>query len=89
MFNEPTLDMAKNNSGQPMTVHWGVPDPAAVTGSEAEVRLAFADALRMLTNRINIFVRLPLRSLDELTLQRQLDAIGKPKDKSEKPASAA
>ena len=75
--------------GQPMTAHWGVPDPAAATGTEAEVRFAFADALRMLTNRINIFVSLPLRSLDQLTLQRQLDAIGKTKDASGKPASAA
>ena len=74
--------------GQPMTAHWGVPDPAAATGNEAEVRLAFADALRMLTDRINIFVSLPLRSLDQLTLQRQLDAIGKAKDTSGKPASA-
>ena len=63
--------------GQPMTAHWGVPDPAAASGNEAEVRLAFADALRMLTNRINIFVALPLRSLDQLTLQKQLNAIGK------------
>jgi arsenate reductase (thioredoxin) len=74
--------------GQPMTAHWGVPDPAAATGKEAEVRFAFADTLRMLTNRINIFVSLPLRSLDQLTLQRQLDSIGKTKDKGE-PASAA
>lgn len=75
--------------GQPMTAHWGVPDPAEATGTEAEVRLAFADALRMLTNRINIFVSLPLRSLDQLTLQKQLDAIGKTKDSAAKPASAA
>lgn len=75
--------------GQPMTAHWGIPDPAAATGAEAEVRLAFADALRMLTNRINIFVSLPLRSLDQLTLQKQLDAIGKTKDEGGKPASAA
>jgi arsenate reductase len=75
--------------GQPMTAHWGVPDPAAATGNEAEVRFAFADALRMLTNRINIFVSLPLRSLDQLTLQRQLDSIGKTKDKGDEPASAA
>jgi arsenate reductase len=74
--------------GQPMTAHWGVPDPAAASGNEAEVRLAFADTLRMLTNRINIFISLPLRSLDQLTLQRQLDSIGKTKDKGE-PASAA
>jgi arsenate reductase (thioredoxin) len=62
--------------GQPMTAHWGIPDPALATGTEAEVRLAFADALRMLTNRIAIFVSLPLRSLDQLSLQKQLNAIG-------------
>lgn len=66
--------------GQPMTAHWGVPDPAAASGSEAEVRLAFADTFRMLSNRISVFVSLPLRSLDKLTLQRQLDSIGKSKD---------
>ena len=59
--------------GQPMTAHWGVPDPAAATGSEAEVRLAFADTFRMLNNRISVFVSLPLHSLDKLTLQRQLE----------------
>jgi arsenate reductase len=75
--------------GQPMTAHWGVPDPAAATGNEAEIRLAFADALRMLTNRINIFVALPLRSLDALSLQRRLEAIGKTKDAGQDPASAA
>src|ERR1700719_2358480 len=75
--------------GQPMTAHWGIPDPAAATGNEAQVRLAFADALRMLTNRINIFVSLPLRSLDQLSLQKQLDAVGKTKDAGGKPASAA
>jgi protein-tyrosine-phosphatase len=66
--------------GQPMTAHWGVPDPAAAEGSEAERRLAFADAFRMLSNRIAVFVNLPLRSLDRLTLQRQLDSIGKATD---------
>jgi protein-tyrosine-phosphatase len=66
--------------GQPMTAHWGVPDPAAATGKEAEVRLAFADTFRMLSNRISIFASLPLRSLDTLSLQRQLDAIGTSKD---------
>ncbi len=66
--------------GQPMTAHWGVPDPAAATGTMAEVRFAFADSLRMLANRINVFVSLPLHSLDQLTLQTQLDAIGKTKD---------
>ena len=73
---------------QPMTAHWGVPDPAAAAGNAAEVRLAFADALRMLTNRINIFVSLPLRSLDELSLQNRLRAIGRMKDAGD-PASAA
>jgi arsenate reductase len=60
-----------------MTAHWGVPDPAEATGTEAEVRFAFADVLRMLTNRINIFVSLPLRSLDKLTLQNKLREIGR------------
>lgn len=73
--------------GQPMTAHWGVPDPAAATGTEAEIRLAFAEAYRMLNNRISIFVNLPLRSLDKLTLQRQLDGIGRTNDGN--PASAA
>ena len=75
--------------GQPMTAHWGVPDPAEAIGNEAEVRFAFADTLRMLTNRINIFVSLPMKSLDQLTLQKQLNAIGQTKDATEKPASAA
>jgi protein-tyrosine-phosphatase len=65
---------------QPMTAHWGVPDPAAAAGSEAEVRLAFAETFRMLSNRIGIFVNLPLRSLDRLTLQAQLHNIGTSKD---------
>lgn len=62
--------------GQPMTAHWGLPDPAAVEGTIAERHLAFADTLRMLMNRILIFTSLPIRSLDKLSLQRQLDAIG-------------
>jgi arsenate reductase len=66
--------------GQPMTAHWGVPDPAAATGTEAEIHYAFADALRMLTNRINIFISLPLDKIDRLSLQKRLDAIGSTKD---------
>jgi arsenate reductase len=66
--------------GQPMTSHWGVPDPAATTGNEAQIRLAFAEAFRMISNRISLFVSLPLRSLDRLSLQKQLDSIGKSKD---------
>jgi protein-tyrosine-phosphatase len=75
--------------GQPMTAHWGIPDPAAASGSEAEVGLAFAEAFRMLNNRISIFVNLPLRSLDGLALQERIQAIGKTRDASDKPASAA
>jgi arsenate reductase (thioredoxin) len=63
--------------GQPMTAHWGIPDPAEAKGNEAEIRLAFADAFRMLNNRINIFVSLPLRSLDQLSLQKRLEDIGR------------
>jgi len=63
--------------GQPMSAHWGLPDPAAVEGSEAEKALAFADAYRMLNNRISIFVNLPITSLDSLSLQKRLDDIGK------------
>lgn len=65
--------------GQPMTAHWGVPDPAETEGDETRHALAFADTYRMLNNRIGIFTSLPLKSLDELTLQKQLDAIGKSK----------
>ena len=62
--------------GQPMTAHWGVPDPAAATGSDAEVALAFKDAYRMLHQRIAIFAALPLRSLDRMSLQNRLREIG-------------
>ncbi len=63
--------------GQPMTAHWGVPDPAAAEGTEAEKRLAFAEAYRMLDNRISVFVSLPMRSIDRLALQKRLDEIGR------------
>jgi protein-tyrosine-phosphatase len=63
--------------GQPMTAHWGVPDPAEAKGSPAEIALAFKDAYRMLHQRIGIFTALPLRSLDQLSLQRRLDDIGR------------
>jgi protein-tyrosine-phosphatase len=67
-------------SGQPMTAHWGIPDPAAVEGSDTQKHPAFADALRMLDNRISIFVSLPLASLDKLS-QKRLDAIGATADR--------
>ena len=63
--------------GQPMSAHWGVPDPVAAEGNEAERRLAFSEAYRMLYNRISIFVNLPMASLDKLSLQRRLDEIGR------------
>ncbi|MBI1651407.1 arsenate reductase ArsC [Hyphomicrobium sulfonivorans] len=63
--------------GQPMSAHWGVPDPAAVEGTDTEKALAFAETYRMLSSRISIFTSLPLASLDKLSLQRRLDEIGK------------
>ena len=63
--------------GQPMTAHWGVPDPAAVAGSDTEQWVAFREAFRLLDNRIKIFTSLPLASLGRIKLQESLDAIGK------------
>lgn len=65
--------------GQPMTAHWGIPDPAEARGSEAEIALAFKDAYRMLFQRIGIFTALPIRSLDKLSLQNKLREIGQNK----------
>lgn len=62
--------------GQPMTAHWGVPDPADVEGDEITRLAAFREAYRQLYNRIDIFVNLPMGSLDELSLQQQLHDIG-------------
>ena len=63
--------------GQPVTAHWGLPDPAAVHGDDAERRLAFAATLRMLYNRIAAFTNLPLKSLDKMSLQRRVEKIGR------------
>ncbi|MBY0560460.1 arsenate reductase ArsC [Hyphomicrobium sp.] len=65
--------------GQPMSAHWGVPDPAEAEGDAAQKALAFADTYRMLNNRIGIFTSLPLKSLDGLSLQKRLDDIGRTK----------
>jgi arsenate reductase len=62
--------------GQPMTAHWGIPDPAEATGTPAEIALAFKEAYRLLNQRIGIFTALPLRSLDKLSLQGKLRDIG-------------
>ena len=66
--------------GHPMTAHWGIPDPAAATGSEAERRAAFADAYGRLHNRISTFLALPLASLGRLPLKSKLADIGKAED---------
>ncbi|MGH7124713.1 MAG: arsenate reductase ArsC, partial [Stellaceae bacterium] len=63
--------------GQPMTAHWGVPDPAAVGGSEAERRQAFRSAFRALEARIKLFVSLRVEALDRLSLKRRVDEIGR------------
>jgi arsenate reductase len=63
--------------GQPMTAHWGLPDPAAVEGADEVKRKAFAETFRHLTNRIKIFTNLPVSTLDKSSLQRKLDDIGK------------
>jgi protein-tyrosine-phosphatase len=63
--------------GQPMTAHWGIPDPAAVEGSDERKRKAFFTTYRQLSNRLSIFINLPLARLDKLALQKRLDDIGR------------
>ena len=63
--------------GQPMTAHWGIPDPAAAMGTDAEIALAFNNAYRMLNRRIGIFTALPIASLSRLGLQEKLTDIGR------------
>jgi arsenate reductase len=63
--------------GQPMTAHWGVPDPAAVKGTEEEIRRAFRDAFFMLDRRISLFLCLPLATIDGFALKTKLDDIGR------------
>lgn len=63
--------------GQPMSAHWGLPDPAAVEGSKAEIAAAFNETFRMMKNRITAFANLPLSSLDKMSLQSKLNKIGK------------
>jgi arsenate reductase len=63
--------------GQPMTAHWGIPDPAAVEGSEEEITRAFREAFQCLRRRIELFVNLPVKSLDRMSLKNRLDEIGK------------
>jgi arsenate reductase len=64
-------------TGQPMTAHWGVPDPAAVQGTPQEVERAFRNAFSLLDRRISLFLSLPLASIDKLALKKELDQIGR------------
>ena len=66
--------------GQPMTAHWGLPDPAAVEGSETKIDAAFRDAFMLLQRRIELFANLPVKSLDRMSLKTRLDEIGKTRD---------
>lgn len=70
-------------SGQPMTAHWGIEDPAAAEGSDEDKRRAFSLALAQLNRRISIFVSLPVEKLDKLSLKKQLDDIGHLREKGE------
>jgi arsenate reductase (thioredoxin) len=63
--------------GQPMTAHWGVPDPAAVAGTPQQIEKAFRDAFMILDRRINLFLCLPLASLDKMAIKKEIDRIGK------------
>jgi arsenate reductase len=70
--------------GQPITAHWGIPDPAAASGTEAEIALAFKDAYRMLNRRIDLFLALPIQKLDRLVLTTRLKEIGRGEGATEK-----
>jgi len=63
--------------GQPVTAHWGVPDPAAVTGTQEQIERAFRDAFFLLDRRISLFLSLPFVSMDNLALKKELDNIGR------------
>jgi arsenate reductase (thioredoxin) len=66
--------------GQPMTAHWGVPDPAAVAGTPEQIERAFLDAFMILERRISLFLCLPLSSLDKLAIQKEIDRIGQTRE---------
>jgi arsenate reductase len=63
--------------GQPMTAHWGIPDPAAVSGTADEIERAYRDAFMMLDRRIGLFLSLPMASLDRLAIQKEITRIGR------------
>jgi protein-tyrosine-phosphatase len=66
--------------GKPMTAHWGVPDPADAAGTDAEIAMAFKEAYRKLSRRIEQFTALPLETLDRMTIESRLKEIGRTKD---------
>ena len=81
-FVFPVCDQAAKETcpvwpGQPVTAHWGVPDPAAVTGTPEHIESAFREAFFILDRRIGLFLSLPLASIDRLALQKALDDIGR------------
>jgi arsenate reductase (thioredoxin) len=63
--------------GKPTTAHWGIPDPAAVVGTDIDKKAAFAQAFKLMSTRINLFLSLPLSSIDQLRIKEEMDAIGK------------
>ena len=63
--------------GQPMTAHWGIPDPAAIKGTPEEIARAFRDAFVVLDRRIGLFLSLPMGTLDQLAIKREIDSIGR------------
>ncbi len=71
--------------GQPMTAHWGIEDPGAVEGSDEEMRRAFSTAFRLLQRRISLFINLPFGKLDAMAMKRELDGIGRLREKGEYP----
>jgi protein-tyrosine-phosphatase len=70
--------------GKPVRSHWGIPDPAAVEGSLSEISLAFAEAYRQMSNRIGLFLALPIANLDGLSIKRRMDEIGQTQDEPER-----
>jgi arsenate reductase (thioredoxin) len=73
--------------GHPMTALWSIPDPKRAEGKEAEMHLAFAEAFRMVSNRISVFLSLPMETLDRMALQHHLDEIGRGEDRDQTKAS--
>src|ERR1700687_975464 len=80
----PAAESAPLWPGQPITAHWGIPDPAAAEGGEAEIALAFKDAYRMLNRRIDLFLALPIAKLERLVLTTRLKEIGAGQGATEK-----